>query len=220
MASAAGRRCANAYGGGVRNPTERDREPPAGSPDDPPASRDWPEPGDSDDGPPATGGLGGFAADSGLVYRRVGAYVIDSLLVTIAALVVGITTGTVAMDAEAFSIEPTFGLWMLFFEVLYRWAVQSAFGFTLGKLALGLRIVGADGGPAGPVRILVREVALFAMLGVAQATGWTILPALVQVMLIYVVIHRPDRRSLHDLTVRTRVIRVVPADSATPLRPA
>ncbi len=204
----------------MRDPTDRDREPPPESPDDPPASRDWPEPLDSDDRPPATGGLGGFAADSGLVYRRVGAYVIDSLLVALTTTVIGVASGIISMDLEAPAIDPSLALWMLIFEVLYRWSVQSAFGFTLGKLALGLRLVGSDGGPAGPLQILVREIALGAMLGVAQATGWAILPALVQVLLVYVVIHRPDRRSLHDLTVQTRVIRVKPSDSDTPMRPA
>ncbi len=204
----------------MRDPTDRDREPPPQSPDDPPPDRDWPEPLDSDDRPPATGGLGGFAADSGLVYRRVGAYVIDSLLVALTTTVIGVASGIISMDLEAPAIDPSLALWMLIFEVLYRWSVQSAFGFTLGKLALGLRLVGSDGGPAGPLQILVREIALGAMLGVAQATGWAILPALVQVLLVYVVIHRPDRRSLHDLTVQTRVIRVKPSDTDTPMRPA
>jgi len=164
--------------------------------------------------------LGGFAADSGLVYRRVGAYVIDSLLVALTTTVLGVATGVISMDFEAPAIDPSLALWMLIFEVLYRWSMQSAFGATLGKLALGLRLVAADGSPAGPLQILVREIALGVMLGVAQATGWAILPALVQVLLVYVVIHRPDRRSLHDLTVQTRVIRVRPGDSDTPMRAA
>lgn len=207
----------------MRDPTERDREPPSESPDDPPAQRDWPEPADSNDRPPATGGLGGFAADSGLVYRRVGAYVIDSVLVGLAVVVLGVATGVVNMDLDAPALDPTLWLWTLVFEVLYRWSVQAAFGATLGKMVLGLRLVAADGGPAGPLPILTREVALGAMLGaaqyVAQSTGFALLPALVQVVLVYVVIHRPDRRSLHDLTVQTRVIRVVPRDSDTPIRP-
>lgn len=203
----------------MRDPTERDREPPSGSPDDPAERRDWPEPTDPNDRPPATGGLGGFAADSGLVYRRVGAYVIDSLLVALTTTVIGVATGIISMDLDAPAIDPSLALWMLIFEVLYRWSVQSAFGATLGKMVLGLRLVAADGGPAGAHRILVREIALGIMLGAAQATGWAILPALVQVLLVYVVIHRPDRRSLHDLTVQTRVIRVVPSDSDTPGRP-
>ncbi len=203
----------------MRDPTDRDREPPPESPDESATNRDWPEPTDSNDRPPATGGLGGFAADSGLVYRRVGAYVIDSLLVALTTTVIGVASGIISMDLEAPAIDPSLALWMLIFEVLYRWSVQSAFGFTLGKLALGLRLVGSDGGPAGPLQILVREIALGVMLGVAQATGWAILPALVQVLLVYVVIHRPDRRSLHDLTVQTRVIRVKPSDSDSPMRP-
>ncbi|MCY3895051.1 MAG: RDD family protein [Chloroflexi bacterium] len=207
----------------MRDPTERDREPPSESPDDPPARRDWPEPADSNDRPPATGGLGGFAADSGLVYRRVGAYVIDSVLVGLAVVVLGVATGVVNMDLDAPALDPTLWLWTLVFEVLYRWSVQAAFGATLGKMVLGLRLVAADGGPAGPLPILTREISLGAMLGaaqyVAQSTGFALLPALVQVVLVYVVIHRPDRRSLHDLTVQTRVIRVVPRDSDTPIRP-
>ena len=149
-----------------------------------------------------------------------GAYVIDSLLVALTTTVIGVATGIISMDLEAPAIDPSLALWMLIFEVLYRWSVQSAFGFTLGKLALGLRLVGSDGGPAGRLKILVREIALGVMVGVAQATGWAILPALVQVLLVYVVIHRPDRRSLHDLTVQTRVIRVTPGDSDSPIRPA
>jgi uncharacterized RDD family membrane protein YckC len=203
----------------VRDPTERDREPPPESQDDLPARRDWPEPEYSDDRPPATGGLGGFSADSGLVYRRVGAYIIDSLLVALTTTLLGLATGIISMNLDEPAIDPSLALWMLIFEVLYRWSMQSAFGATLGKLALGLRLVGADGGPAGAHRILVREVALGMMLGVAQATGWAILPALVQVLLVYVVIHRPDRRSLHDLTVQTRVIRVTPSESDSTIRP-
>ena len=203
----------------MRDPTDRDREPPPQSPDDRPADRDWPEPVDSNDRPPATGGLGGFAADSGLVYRRIGAYIIDSLLVALTTTVLGLATGIISMDLDGPALDPSLALWMLIFEVLYRWSVQSAFGATLGKLALGLRLVAADGGPAGAHRILIREVALGGMLGVAQLTGWAILPALVQVLLVYVVIHRPDRRSLHDLTVQTRVIRVKPSDSDSPMRP-
>lgn len=207
----------------MRDPTERDREPPSESPDDPQARRDWPEPSDSDDRPPATGGLGGFAADSGLVYRRVGAYVIDSVLVGLAVVVLGAATGVINMDLDAPALDPSLWLWTLVFEVLYRWSVQAAFGATLGKMVLGLRLVAADGSPAGPLHILTREVSLGAMLGAAQyaaqSTGWALLPALVQVVLVYVVIHRPDRRSLHDLTVQTRVIRVPPRDSDTPIRP-
>lgn len=207
----------------MRNPSEHDGEPPPESPDDPPTGRDWPQPADSNDGPRATGGLEGFTADSGLVYRRVGAYVIDSLLVAIVSMGVGVSTGAVDLgsDLNTLSIDPSFGLWALVFEMLYRWSAQSAFGFTLGKLALGLRIVGASGGPAGPLRILVREFSLSAMLGAAQFTGWGLVPLMVQVLLVYVLMRRPDQRSLHDLTVHTRVVRVAAAsDSDTPLRPA
>jgi uncharacterized RDD family membrane protein YckC len=182
------------------------------SPEQPtPVSREWP--GRSNvPSEPTSGPLG--IKDSGLIYRRIGAYVIDSVLVSIAALLVLGATDSLGSPGDPSAVDPGLALWALVLEVLYRWAMQATFGFTVGKLALGLRLVGADGKPANAIHILIRELALIGMLGLAQMVGNLIVPALVQIGLIYTVIRRPDRRSLHDLTVQTRVVRVTTSDSS------
>ena len=42
--------------------------------------------------------------------------------------------------------------------LVYYFVLTVAFGATLGKMALGMRVVGADGGKAGAGAILVREI--------------------------------------------------------------
>ena len=157
--------------------------------------------------PPVTNG-NWMVRDSTLIQRRVGAYILDSVFISIAAIMVGTATGSIGPDA---AINPSFAIWALILEVLYRWAMQATFGFTVGKFMLRLRLVGADGNRAGPLRVLGRETSLFAMLFIAQyipGLPQPILPALVQIVLLYFVIRRPDRRSLHDLTVKTQVIHL------------
>ena len=185
----------------------------APSEDASPLSREWPDRTDPPADPPAppvAGPLG--IEDSGLIYRRIGAYVLDSVLVSVAALLVLGATNSLGSTDDPVAVDPMLAVWALALEVLYRWAMQAAFGFTVGKLAMGLRLVGPDGKPANAIQILIRELALIGMLGVAQLVGNLIVPALVQIGLIYTVIRRPDRRSLHDLTVQTRVVRVASPD--------
>lgn len=149
-----------------------------------------------------------LSRDSTFIQRRIGAYILDSVFISIAALMVGAATGSIGPDS---AVNPAFAVWALILEVLYRWAMQATFGFTVGKFMLGLRLVGADGNRAGPLRVLGRETSLFAMLFIAQnipGLPQPLLPALVQIVLLYVVIRRPDRRSLHDLIVKTQVIHV------------
>ena len=157
--------------------------------------------------PPGTNG-NWMVRDSTLIQRRVGAYILDSVFISIAAIMVGSATGSIGPDS---AINPSFAIWALILEVLYRWAMQATFGFTVGKFLLRLRLVGADGNRAGPLRVLGRETSLFAMLFIAQyipGLPQPLLPALVQIVLLYFVIRRPDRRSLHDLTVKTQVIHL------------
>ncbi len=181
--------------------------------DDGPAPNSWPQPAppsERDDAAPSVRP----ATDMGYVMRRVGAYLIDSILIAIVAVLVGSATGAVSAGPGELTVDPAFTLWVLVLEALYRWALQSAFGFTLGKLALGLRVVRAYGGRAGPIRVLIREFVLAAILGIAQSTGQLMLPAIVQVVLLFFVIQRTDNRSLHDIPGITRVVRASSVDSA------
>jgi uncharacterized RDD family membrane protein YckC len=67
-------------------------------------------------------------------------------------------------------------------------------GQTLGKLALGLRVVTSNGQPPGPVKALGR--ALVGVIGIALAFGGLV-----------PVLFDPAKRALHDRLLKTRVIK-------------
>jgi uncharacterized RDD family membrane protein YckC len=77
--------------------------------------------------------------------------------------------------------------------VLYEVLLTGTFGATLGKMAVGAKIIGADGSPLGYSRALLRSLA-------ARFTE----------MMLFVgylwIIARSDKRGLHDLLAGTRVV--------------
>jgi uncharacterized RDD family membrane protein YckC len=83
--------------------------------------------------------------------------------------------------------------WLLGLPVLYEVLFNGTFGATPGKMAMGAKIVGADGSPAGYGRSLRRSLA-------ARLTE----------VLFYVgylwILARPDKRGPHDLLAGTRVV--------------
>jgi len=84
--------------------------------------------------------------------------------------------------------------WLLGLWVLYDVLFNGTFGATPGKMAVGAKIVGADGSPAGYWRALLRSLAA----------------RLIEFPLFYVgylgILARPDKRGLHDLLAGTRVV--------------
>ena len=97
--------------------------------------------------------------DTGLLYRRIGAWIVDGWVVGAATVLIGGFSGSLGSDIE--TVDPNLLLWALALGVVYRWAMQSAVGFTLGKRLTGLRLVSASGAPPGPLQVLGREAALF-----------------------------------------------------------
>ena len=158
-----------------------------------------------------------FGGDMRLILRRVGAWLIDF---TIAYFVVyvAVSIAGVAPTAEAAESDVT-GLvvWLLAVPFVYRWAMQSALGYTLGKLGMGLRLVDRDGRPPGPIAVLNREAVQLVLL-----FAWQVVPqpeagrmSIVTTLLIlavlgdvYSMFRRRDSRALHDLPAGTQVIRV------------
>ncbi len=161
--------------------------------------------------------------DTGLIYRRMGAFALDALVTTMVAIFVGSGTGAISAAPDVASIDARFVLWTFAMDVGYRWAFHSAFGATLGKLALGLRLVDRDGKKPGPVVVLGREVLLFALLGASSVIAGIYGQAVAYGLNSYVVFRRHDQRAIHDLPVGTRVVRAVPIDEfdrgGGPLRP-
>lgn len=89
---------------------------------------------------------------------------------------------------------------LLVFAMLQGWMLVRH-GQTLGKRALGLRIVRTDGSRAGAGRLL----------GLRYGLGWvlTMIPLLgsVYALIDALLIFRADRRCLHDLIAGTIVVR-------------
>ena len=164
-----------------------------------------------------------FVGDMPLILRRVGAWLIDFTItffvVFVAASIAG---GAPAPDAEAEAASTELVVWIVAVPFVYRWAMQSAFGFTLGKLGMGLRLVDHDGQPPGPIAVLNREalqlVLLYAWQVVPPAATEAV-PILPTLLILgplgdlYTMFRRRDTRALHDLSARTQVVRVMRVDT-------
>jgi len=84
--------------------------------------------------------------------------------------------------------------YLAFLGLTYAGYFTGTTGQTLGKIAVGLRVVDAGGRPPGYLRAFVR--AALGSVGVLAA-GAGLIPMLVD----------PARRALHDRVLRTRVVK-------------
>ena len=89
-------------------------------------------------------------------WARFFAWVIDIIVLVI---ITGILAAVGIVDFERTNdITTSDGVISAVIVLAYFVVLTVAFGATLGKMALGMRVVGADGGKAGTGAILVREI--------------------------------------------------------------
>lgn len=150
----------------------------------------------------------GEISPSGGFWIRFVAYWIDGLIVTIAAAVlVGVFTATVALKDVPLDGEDTAFLigWVIVLVlalIVINWLYEALMtssprGATLGKLALGLRIVRADG----------------AQLSFGRATARHFLKVMITPLVPFAIGYlmaafTARKRALHDVLADTLVIRV------------
>ena len=163
-------------------------------------------------------------------WGRIGAFVIDVLVL---ALVAGALfwlwpTQVVALGSAGRWVG--FGIALLYFGLLNS---RLGDGRTVGKRVMGLRVVGPAGQPISVPRALARQTVLglpFFMNGAwLPAVFQTSMPLLALVALIvfggsfatyYLYLcNRRSRQSLHDLAVRTWVVRDAPVGGAPSAAP-
>ena len=141
---------------------------------------------------------------------RLGAYILDNILLSIAMKVITLPWGEKfaalqkgfdpsgpQMSQEKIMelglVSITYCLIYLTLSMAYYVLLNGRFGATVGKLVVGANIVNEDGSPLGYTRALVRyagECLSFILVGIG-----------------YLMIgFRHDKRGLHDLIARTRVI--------------
>ncbi len=194
------------------------------STDRPPDRRDDPEPFDqaAEERPrrPNRWDQAGLPRpDFGLILRRIGAWILDQLLVSGVAWLIGLAAGVIGPGVS--DIDQGFALWVRALEVVYRWSMQAAVGYTVGKRLLGLRLASEGTARPGALLVLGRELVLFAilstpaLLGLAEQQQFTIVTLLLFLSL-WVVFRRRDHRAIHDLPFRTRVVRARAVDKSAP----
>jgi len=134
-----------------------------------------------------------------VVGRRIGAGLIDLLVLAVVFVVLGVTIGDSESGGGRVGVRLTGGPFVVFLVLsfLYYFAAEAATGRTLGKAALGLRVRSADGSRARPAQILGRT-----LLRVVDS-----LPFLYLVGLISIVASGDRRQRLGDLAARTQVVR-------------
>ena len=89
-------------------------------------------------------------------WARLFAWVIDIIVLVI---ITGILAAVGIVDFERTNdITTSDGVISAVIVLAYFVVLTVAFGATLGKMVLGMRVVGADGGKAGTGAILVREI--------------------------------------------------------------
>jgi uncharacterized RDD family membrane protein YckC len=142
---------------------------------------------------------------------RLGAAIIDWLIITAILFVIQAVTGTLQKTVNthgggyfvSFHMAQTWFWTLIWFAVwaLVNWMFLLQ-GQTIGKRLLKLKMLRQDGSPVAMVRLLVHRSLVFTGLGMIPYIGWFIV--LVDILLIF----RPDRNTLHDDLADTKVVRL------------
>ncbi|MEA2424270.1 MAG: hypothetical protein QOH13_680 [Thermoleophilaceae bacterium] len=135
---------------------------------------------------------------SDVLGRRIGAALIDIGIVFVLMLLVGGIFGNdAAPDAPASARYGALDRVLILSLVFaYFWGTETVWAQTLGKRALGIRVVGLGGSKATAGAILVRTVLRIV----------DFLPAFYIVGLIAILATGPRRQRVGDLAARTRVV--------------
>ena len=144
-------------------------------------------------------------------FHRFLAFVIDAIVLLV---VVAILNGVGLIDTISFDeseVSTIDGVVQAAVAFGYYFVLTAAFGATLGKMALGMRVVDADGNKAGVVPVLVREAiarALGAMItALVGASIGNLVGLAVGVIIIIMILFDEKRQGLHDKVAKTFVVR-------------
>jgi uncharacterized RDD family membrane protein YckC len=146
------------------------------------------------------------ARPAGFWIRVVAALIDVALVFVVKAALGALAKRTWRGDVETLGIQGALGLCTMLFAVLYVVMLHALEGQTIGKLVVGVRVVGLDGAPPAVGASVLRLIAYFASL----------LPFGVGFFMAGL---RADRRALHDLLAGTRVERLghIAASASQPI---
>jgi uncharacterized RDD family membrane protein YckC len=140
-------------------------------------------------------------------WRRVGASLIDGLIILIPAG--ALLALVVAALESALGIFAAVLLWIpcvLIAALIYApWMMARTDGRTLGRMAVGIRVVRVDGVRMDGRRAILREVVI--KWGLFYAVLGTLTLGLVPLIDVLWPLWDEQKRALHDLLAGTRVVR-------------
>jgi len=192
-------------GGASRPPAERQEGLWSGSP-----GYTSPAPPGAGGPPPAVVGAPGRPVLSGW-WRRVGAALIDGVIIAVGALIVLAVLGAAGLGvdgnggAAAFVVAVLFAVLVIaVVALLYAPALMARTnGKTLGRMAMGIRVIRADGGEMSFGFAMLREVLVKALL-VGAISSFTF--GLAYLLDVLWPLWDEENRALHDFVVNTRTI--------------
>jgi len=133
-----------------------------------------------------------------LIGRRIGAALIDILVLTVIFVFVAATIGQSEVEGGNASFQLANGQALVFaaLALVYYGLGEALTGQTLGKKLLGLKVVSEDGSPARTGQIVIRTV-----LRVVDQ-----IPFLYLLGFIVMLVTGKQRRRIGDIVARTRVV--------------
>lgn len=166
---------------------------------------------------PGSRGWGDDVAAHGVIRpaavgKRVGAYIIDMVLITIVlAIVFAITlsgSGTLPASPEGIDQGNAYatGVGTAVLTLAYFMLLEAGSGQTLGKRALGIKVVAADGVSLPSLSATFTRRVLFVIGNVIPIVGSLIGFVVPLAALITAIQDEPDNRGFHDRWAHTRVI--------------
>lgn len=138
-------------------------------------------------------------AQTDVLGRRISAALVDLIVIGVLFVLLGIAFGKSETSGTSASINLTGVSALLFFALTfaYYWLGDGIAGQTLGKVVLGLRMVGTDGEPIGLGRAAIRTLTRI-------VDG---LPAFYLVGFVTMLATGTRRQRIGDLAANSRVTR-------------
>ena len=144
-------------------------------------------------------------------FHRFLAFVVDAIILLV---LVAVLNGIGLIDTISFDeseVSTVDGVVQAAVAFGYYFVLTAVFGATLGKMALGMRVVDENGNKAGVVPVLVREAiarALGAMItALVGASIGDLVGLAVGVIIIILILFDEKRQGLHDKVAKTFVVR-------------
>ena len=136
------------------------------------------------------------------IVRRVGGFALDQFIVALPVVVVIVAAGFKPSDTVTSQSLVAFNIAVTAVALVYQTVMIALLGRTVGKLALGTRVVrAADGARPGWTEAVMRSLVPLSLGAIPQV-------GLFLVVLVYsLALWNPLRQGLHDKAAGTLVVR-------------